>query len=390
MRAFLRVLRVLLRKELLQIFRDRLMLAQMVVVPIVQLLVLANAATFTVRTASLYVVDGDRSEASRGLVQRFVASGRFRVAGASASMARAEDAMLARDAGVILRVPADFGRDLARAGRAPVQLVVNAEDGQAAGITQGYAQQIVDAYADEVGAVLRPAARGAAAAGGAREAPPARGVPHVEVRARGWYNPDLDYRDHMVPGILVELVTIVGTLLTAVNVVREKEVGTLEQLNVTPLPRSAFIAGKLLPLWAIALAELAVGLLAARLVFDVPMRGSLALVFAVAAVYLVAVLGVGLWVSTLTETQQQAMFVTFFIIMVYLLMSGLFTPVHSMPGWAQALAQLNPVMHFTEIMRAVLLKGAGPADVLRPAGVLVAYAAVVFTLAVRQHAKVTA
>jgi ABC transporter DrrB family efflux protein len=178
-------------------------------------------------------------------------------------------------------------------------------------------------------------------------------------------------------------------MLTAMNIVREKEIGTLEQLNVTPVTRGTFIAAKLIPLWTIAMLELTIGLLVARFVFDVPMRGSIALVFAGAAIYLVAALGIGLWISTMAETQQQAMFVAFFVMMIYLLMSGLFTPLRSMPGWAQWIAEFNPVMHFIRMMRAVLLKGAGLADVYQTLLILAAYGAAVVTLAVRRYAKRT-
>jgi len=254
-----------------------------------------------------------------------------------------------------------------------------------------YAQRIAAAYAAELGVTLRTTVQsGVPAAGEGSGTAAWRAAPALDVRARGWYNPDLDYKDYMVPGILVELVTIVGTLLTAVNIAREKEIGTLDQLNVTPVARSQFIAAKLIPLWSIALAELSVGLLVARFVFAIPMRGSLLLVFGVAAVYLIVALGIGLWISTIVETQQQAMFITFFVMMIYLLMSGLFTPVRSMPTWAQWLAQLNPVMHFVAIMRAVLLKGAGPSDIVQPFAILSVYGAVVFLFAVRQYAKRTA
>jgi ABC-2 type transport system permease protein len=216
-----------------------------------------------------------------------------------------------------------------------------------------------------------------------------RGSPRIDVRTRGWYNPMLDYHAYMVPGILVFLVTLVGTLLTAQNIAREKEIGTLEQLNVTPITRGQFIAGKLLPFWILAMVDLAVGLAVARFVFGVPMRGSLLLVFAAAAIYLVAALGIGLWISTLAETQQQAMFITFFILVIYVLMSGLFTPVDSMPRPVQWLTELNPVKHFIVIMRAVLIKGAGFAAVQTQFYALIAFAAVVLTLAVRQYSKTT-
>jgi len=207
---------------------------------------------------------------------------------------------------------------------------------------------------------------------------------------RGRYNPTLNYKHFMVPGILVALVTMIGTLLTAQNIAREKEMGTLEQLNVTPLTKAEFITAKLLPFWVLALLDLALGLIVARLVFGVPMNGSLVLLFAAAAVYLVVALGIGLWISTLVDTQQQAMFVAFFILMIYLLMSGLFTPIDSMPHWVQLLSELNPVRHFVMIVRAILIKGAGLAEIARPLGILGGFAVVVMGLSIRQYSKRTA
>ncbi len=348
------------------------MLRQMMIMPVIQLLILSSAATFEIKSAQLYVVDLDHSQMSRGLVDRLEAGGRFVVAAASPSMGLANEAMLAREVGMILVVPPDFERDLVRTREAHVQLILNAEDGAAAGVTQSYAAQIIRAYAAEIGAGL---------------APSVSSVGSVELSTRGWYNPELDYRDFMVPGILVQLVTVIGTLMTAMNIVREKEIGTLDQLSVTPLSQGAFITAKLIPMWVIAMFELAIGLLIARFVFHVPMVGSIVLVFGAAAVYLVAALGIGLWVSTLAETQQQAMFVTFFIIMTYLLMSGLFTPIRAMPQWAQWLTELNPVKHFIQLIRAVMLKGAGPGDVLRPLGSLALFGTVVLTLAVRRYGR---
>jgi ABC-2 type transport system permease protein len=194
----------------------------------------------------------------------------------------------------------------------------------------------------------------------------------------------------MVPGILVVLVTMIGTLLTAMNIVREKEAGTLDQLNVTPIKRSTFIAAKLIPLWTIAMADLAIGLVVARLVFHVPMRGSLLLVFFAATIYLIGALGIGLWISTVVETQQQAMFVTFALLMVYLLMSGLFTPVRGMPMWAQWSAEINPIAHFVALMRSVLLKGSGLRDVAGHLAALGAIGAAALGIAVRQYHKSSA
>lgn len=380
----MRTLRFLLQKEFLQIGRDHVMLRLIFVMPVVQLVILSSAATFEVKRARMYLVDLDRTELSRGLATRLTSSRRFVLRGSSASMDRANEEMLARRVDIIIRIPADFEHDLMRSRHARVQLVLNAEDGAAAGVTQSYAGQIISAYATELSVEVAPSVT---TAGATTERAPRRGVPNLELRTRGWYNAELNYRDYMIPGILVQLVTMIGTMLTAMNIVREKEIGTLEQLNVTPVPRGTFIAAKLLPLWIIAMVELSIGLIIAHFVFDVPMRGSVPVVYAAAAIYLVAALGIGLWISTVAETQQQAMFVVFFVMMIYLLMSGLFTPVRSMPTWAQWMAQLNPVMHFIRLMRAVMLKGAGLADVYQTLLILAAYGGAVVALAVRQYAK---
>ena len=369
--------------EVLHVVRDRATLAQVLLIPFVQLLVLANAATFEIRNTPLYVVDQDHSSASRGLATRFAASGNFGIVGSSPSPELANERLLSGDVTMVLTIPHDFERDLVRKHAATVQLVVNAEKGMAAGIVQYYASRLLSQYSAE----LEPEIGHGAAPSIGVETAPRRGAPQLDVRTRAWYNPTLDYRHYMVPGILVALVTLIGTLLTAQNIAREKELGTLEQLNVTPITRGQFIAGKLMPFWVLGMFELAGGLVLGRYVFGVPILGSPLLLFAVSAVYLVAALGIGLWISTIVETQQQAMFVTFFIMMIYLLMSGLFTPIDSMPRWVQLVAELNPVRHFVAISRAVLVKGATLREIEQPFLILGVFAGVVFTLAVRQYSK---
>jgi ABC-2 type transport system permease protein len=371
----------LARAEVLHVVRDRATLAQVLVLPIVQLLVLANAATFQVTNTPTYIVDLDRSSLSRGLVTRFQASGHFRVDGQSVSPELANDALLRGDATMVLTIPHDFERELVRSGVAPIQLTVNAEKGSAAGIVQTYASSIATGYAAELEASRRGTVLNAS------DRAPMRGEARIDVRTRSWYNPDLNYKHYMVPGILVALVTLIGTLLTAQNIAREKELGTLEQLNVTPMTRLQFIAAKLLPFWALGLIELAMGLLVGVVAFDVPVRGSVLLLFGSAAIYLVAALAIGLFISSLVDTQQQAMFVTFFVMNVYLLMSGLFTPIDSMAPWVQTVSLVNPVRHFVTISRAILIKGAGPAEIARPMLTLVAFGAVTLALAIRQYSK---
>jgi ABC-2 type transport system permease protein len=375
----------LAQAEVLHVVRDRATLAQVLIVPIAQLLILANAATFEIRNTPTYVVDLDRTSTSRGIVTRLEASGHFYVLGASASPELANEALLTGRATMVLTVPHDFEASLVRAGVAPVQLSVNAEKGSAAGIVQAYASRILADYSAELTDRFRPGTH--VARSGFTEPSPQPGTARIDVRARGWYNATLNYQHYMVPGILVALVTLIGTLLTAQNIAREKELGTLEQLNVTPITKGQFIAAKLLPFWGLAMIELAIGLVVGVTVFDVPVRGSLLLLFGVAAVYLATALGIGLWISTIVDTQQQAMFVTFFVMNVYLLMSGLFTPIDSMAPWVQTLSELNPVRHFVTISRAVLVKGAGIAAIERPLALLVVSAMVVLLFAIRQYSK---
>lgn len=371
----LRTLRVLLRKEFLQIRRNPVILRMLLVMPLLQLVVLANAATFEVQEARLWLVDQDRSPASAALVERFVASGRFRVVGSGATVAAGDEALVAGRADLVLALPPGFDCDLTTMRRAQLGLLLNAENGSTAGVTQGYAQEIIAAFAGERAASLE--------VGDA----PRRGLSRVTLERRGWYNPNLNYLHFMVPGILVQLVVLVGTLMTALNIVREKEAGTLDSLNVTPVPPAAFLAAKLIPLWVIGLFVFSIGLLVARLVFGVPFVGSVGLLLFAAAIFLLGALGVGLWISTVAETQQQALFVTFALVMVYILMSGLFTPVRGMPDWVRVLAQANPMLHFIALTRAVMLRGARLVDVLPQLGALAVIGAVTLSVSVRLYRK---
>jgi ABC-2 type transport system permease protein len=388
-RAFIRHTLVLARAEVLHVVRDKATLVQIIVLPLVQLLILSNVATFAIKQSPVYVVDADRTSTSRGVARRLESSGLFDVVGQSASPDLADDAMLRGSATLIVSIPHDFERSLVRDGTAPIHLDVNAEKGSAAGIVQSYAMRILASYSDELSMQMHPTARTVRDVSTTTMSP-SRGFGRIETRVQDWYNPTLNYKHFMVPGILVALVTMIGTLLTAQNIAREKEMGTLEQLNVTPITKAEFITAKLLPFWVLALLDLALGLIVARLVFGVPIRGNPLLLFGAAGVYLIVALAIGLWVSTIVETQQQAMLVTFFILMIYLLMSGLFTPVDSMPRWVQLLSELNPVRHFVTIARAVLIKGAGLSEILRPLGILVVYAVFVLTLSIRQYSKRTA
>lgn len=371
----MRTVYFLVRKEFLQIFRDRTTVFQIFMIPVVQLLVLANAATFDVKRVAMLVVDEDRTTVSSGLVQRFQAGKQFRVVRYEATDADVDHALLDREVTAVLHIPRRFEEDLVRRGRAPVQLVLNAEEGATAGIVQGYANAILAGYAAELDRTL-PTGRG-----------PSPRVAPLDLRVQRWYNPTRNYKHWMVPALMVSLTTIIGLLLTAQNITRENELGTLEQLNVTPMTKVQFIAAKLIPFWILSMVIFSLGLAIGKLVFGIPMVGNLLLVYLAAAVYLIVVLGIGLAISTVTRTQQQAMFVAFFVMLIFLLMSGLFTPVDSMPDWAQRVAEANPVKHFVSIMRAVLMRGAGLETVGAPIVGLGVAGVCVLGLAVLRYRK---
>ena len=386
---FFRRVLVLARAEVLHVTRDRASLVQVILMPLIQLLLLSNVATFAIKRSPAYIVDFDHTRTSRGVVSRLGSSGFFDIVGQSGSPDSANDAMLGGRATLVVTIPHDFEQSLVRTGAAPIGLDLNAEKGSAAGIVQSYAFQILNDYSRELSAELRPSIH-TVSNGPPDEQPPQPSQPRIEVRTRSLYNATLNYKHYMVPGILVALVTMIGTLLTAQNIAREREMGTLEQLNVTPITKAEFITAKLLPFWVLALVDLALGLLVGHLVFGVPIRGSALLLLFAAAVYLTVALAIGLLISTGVETQQQAMFVSFFILMIYLLMSGLLTPIDSMPHWVQVLSEVNPVRHFVSISRAVLVKGAGLAEIARPLGILAVYGAATLALAIRMYHKRTA
>ena len=368
----MRTVLFIVRKEVLQVLRDRIMLVQIFVPPVIQLLIVAQAMTFEVTHTDLALVDLDQSPASERLVERFTASGRFGLPVVTASGDVADEALLTRQANAVLRIPDGFERALTRRQSPTVQLVLNAEDGAAAGVVQSYAGQILAAFSQAEAGPPRPA----------RARPGA-----VAVQTRTLYNPEGRYLGYMSIGLLATLVTLVGILITAQNIAREREIGTLEQINVTPISKGQFIAGKLAPFWVLGLLELTLGLLVIRWAFGVPFEGNVLLVYLGAGIYLLAALGLGLLISSAVATQQQAMFVTFFVLVTMLFLGGIFTPVQSMPGWAQVVAEANPIKHFVDVLRTVLMKGGGLGDVAGAYGAMALFAVVVLPLALVRYQK---
>jgi ABC-2 type transport system permease protein len=366
----------IIQKEFKQIFRNKGMLPIIFILPLLQLLVLSNAATYEIKNIAFGYVDHDRSSASRELIDKFEASSYFNVLYAFSNSSQGSLAMLQGNVDVILEIPSHFERDLQKERRNSLGVTINAIDGAAAGVQNVYVNQIVKSFNNNIlvdlfrpsEAVMQPVS--------------IEGIPLF------WYNETLNYKTFMVPGILVLLVTMITLFLSGMNIVREKEIGTLEQINVTPIKKRHFIIGKLFPFWVIGMGLLTIGLILAKLIFNTPMIGSLLLLYFYTAIYILVILGMGLFISNFTDTQQQAMFIAWFFMVIFILMSGLFTPIESMPEWAQVLTEFNPIKYFVEVMRMVMLKGSGLMDILPQLLKTLLYALIMNGLAVWSYRKV--
>jgi len=352
------------------------MLPIIFVMPIIQLLVLVHAATFEMKDIRLFVVDNDQSSTSRLLISKFKGSSFYKIIGYSNSFSEAEDQLLKGNADVVFAIPQNFEKNLNYEGKEKVQLTENAINGTVAGLINVYSMGIINDFNKEL--IFKKGTNISAE----------NTQKNIDITYSFWYNPELNYKTFMVPGILVLLVTIIGLMLSGMNIVREKEMGTIEQINVTPIKKYQFITGKLFPFWLIALFELAIGLTVGKLLFHIPIIGNVGYVFLTASVYLLVILGIGLFVSTLADTQQQAMFITFFFMMIFILMSGLFTSVESMPDWAQQINRLNPVAYFIKIIRMILLKGSGLFDFIKEFCSLVTLAIAMLSMSVWRYKKV--
>lgn len=335
----------LIRKELLELRRDPRLFGIVIVAPVLQLTLLGYAATTDVRDVPVLVLDADRSAASRELIARFDASTNFSVVGLVSRPTEIDRWLESGRAWMAVSIPAGYGRSLAAGESAAVQVIADGTDSNSTNVAMGYTRLLLARHAEELmGERL-----------GGRVPPPL-----VTASVRVWFNPHLESRDFMIPGIVALLLLVITTNLSAMAVVREKEIGTLEQLNVTPLARWELIAGKLLPYALVGLVDVALVLVVAVAWFEVPMRGSLALLAAMSLIYLLSTLGLGLFISTISATQQQAMMTTtFFFLTPMIYLSGFIFPIENMPAWIQPVTYLIPLRYFLVILRDIFLKGVG-------------------------------
>lgn len=346
----MRALKFLLQKELRQIFRDPSVLRILFLMPMIQLLILPLAADYEIKNINLGVVDHDHTQYSQKLISKIVSSGYFRLKDYSATFPQALHSIEQDKTDLVLEIPAQFERKLVKENKAELFVAADAINGIKAGLGSAYIQGIIRDYNQDIRMQWI-------------QFPRFDPRPTIEVTFSDWYNPNMNYRVFMVPGILVMLVTIIGSSFASNNIVREKEMGTIEQINVSPIKKYQFILGKLIPFWMLAIGVLSVGLFIARVIYGIVPLGNYSTIYIFATFYLFAILGLGLLFSTYAQTQQQSMIVSFFITMIFNLLSGLFTPIESMPEWAQIITRFNPVSYFIEVMRMVILKGSGLADI---------------------------
>lgn len=367
------ILRYLIEKEIKQFVRNAFLPRLVMLMPLMMMLVLPWAANQEVTNLQLCVVDHDGSQTSRRLIAQAVAGRYFDLASMAPDYDTALHEIEQGRADVILEVPRHMGRDLDRGDSPQLFIAANSVNGTKGMMGAAYLSQIVS----QAGGQLYDKSRATVAGSGAP----------VAVSLNYRYNPRLDYKVYMVPAMMVMLLTLLTGFLPALNIVSEKETGTIEQINVTPVGRFEFIFAKLLPYWVIGLAVMTLCLGLAWLVYGLVPEGSLLTIYAFAGIYILVVSGMGLVISNHSATMQQAVFVMYFFVMILLLMSGLFTPVASMPGWAQWIAAFNPLKYFVFVMRSVFLKGSTLADLIPSLGALAAFALVLNSWAVVSYSK---
>ncbi len=341
-------LKSMLVKEFIQVLRDPKMRIIIFIIPVFQTIVFGYAVNTDVKDIKTAVYDLDNSPESRDLTARFAGSGYFRIVEYVYNDKRVEELIDKGTVKAVLRMNRGFGAELGAGRVAPLQILLDGTDSNTAGIVLTYAGKIAASYNDRIR--LDQAARAFG---------PAFRVGGVEMESRAWFNENLESRNFYVPAVIANIVFIITMLLSSMAVVREKEIGTMEQIIVTPIRRSEFILGKTVPFILIGFIDVALITLVAAFWFDVPIRGSISLLFGATALFLMSSLGFGLLISTISRTQQQAMMSAFFFIFPAMLLSGFAFPIENMPDPVQWLTFLNPLRYYLVIIRGIFLKGIG-------------------------------
>jgi ABC-2 type transport system permease protein len=372
-------LRNMLVKEFLQVLRDPKMRGIIFVMPLLQVMVFGYAVTTDVRNVPVAVLDFDQSVASRELLSRFSASGYFRFVSQTRNVDDAIHLLDKESVGAILRIDQGFGEDLGAGRTAKLQVIADGTDSNTAGIVLGYTGRIAGEFSAKVLLTRFARLRGVGPLPGS-----------VELLSRAWFNENLESRNFYVPGVIAIIVMLVTLMLTSMAIVREKEIGTIEQLLVSPITPAEFILGKTLPFALIGYADVLLVAALGVFWFEVPIRGSLPLLLVATTFYLMTTLGIGLFISTVSRTQQQAMMSVFFFYFPAVLLSGFMFPIANMPPLVQYLTYANPLRYFLVILRGIFLKGAGTATLWPPMAALLAMGLLTLLITTRRFRKTMA
>jgi ABC-2 type transport system permease protein len=378
-------IREIIRKEFYQTFRDPRTRALLFGPPLLQLILFGYAVNMDVENARTAWMDMDHTPESRDLLAAFEGSRYFQVTATPDDGSEMRDLLDQGSVQVALRVLPGFSRDIKRGNAALIQILIDGTNSNTAAIISSYATQIVTAYAKEASAGQRDSRLNTSSAIMSGPAPSV--VPTLTAQSRVWFNPNLKSRVYFVPGVIVNIIALVTIMLTAMSIVREKEIGTMEQLMVTPIRPFELILGKLLPFAIVGVLEVALVIVAALLIFNTPIRGSILLLFGCAILFLLSTLGVGLFISTISHTQQQAMMSSFFFFMPALLLSGFAFPIRNMPVVVQHLTYLNPLRYFMQIVRNLFLKGVGIESLWQETIALAAFGAAILGLSAWRFRK---
>lgn len=375
----LHALLAVMKKELRQAFRDKRMAAMLLVAPVIQLTLLGYAVDLDVDQVPTVICDQDRTAASRDLAAAMVAEQTFSLVAEEVDPTRATRLLERWEAAVAIIIPEGYARDLHRQSPVAVQVMVDGTDPNRAQISANAAAQFLAERG--VAASLGRLAQVAAARGRAQSVPQVRMVPRI------YYNSRLESSIYMVPGVAAMVLLVVTTIVTAMGIAREREIGTMEQILVTPLRPTVLLLGKCLPFAFVGLFDVWAILTVGSYLFDVPLRGSAALITVSTFLYLFTTLGVGIFISTVSRSQQQAILGGFFFLMPAILLSGFMTPIENMPAWLQPVTYLNPVRYYLEVLRGSLLKGAGFADVVPQLVALAGFGVLLMVLSAARFRK---
>ena len=373
------MLKFLIEKEFKQLLRNSFLPRLIIGYPCMVMIIMPWAANMEIKNISVNVVDNDHSVVSQRLIHKIDASSYFRLNNLSPTYNSALRDIESGDADVILEIPRHFEKKLENGEASHVLLAANAVNGSKGGLASSYMTATLADYNTQLHAENPSSGIVQEAASSVQ--------PSVSVSGKNLYNPHLNYKLFMVPALMVMLVTVICCFLPALNIVSEKEVGTIEQMNVTPVGKFKFILAKLIPFWVVGFVVLTLSFGLAWLIYGILPVGSLGIIYLLSALFVLVMSGFGLVISNHSATMQQAMFVMFFFMIILLLMSGLFTPVMSMPQWAQIITILNPLKYFVDIMRMVYLKGSGLTDLSLQIGALLAFATLFNFWAVKSYRK---